>query len=210
MDISAQKYKIWINASWMIFMSSGQFKKQDYKELSMFVLLQSPGIKDIQNYMKKLWIGDLAIPVIVISKDVRSTWQKLLVKSVMIYAAGGVVQREDGKFLFIYRRGWWDLPKGKLDAGENNKQAAIREVREEVGLNCTIVSSMPKTFHCYEEKGRLVIKETAWYIMKTGQKVPVLQSEEDIMASKWVSKAHIKKVVPKLYPNLKMLVSHLV
>ena len=39
-------------------------------------------------------------------------------------AAGGVVQHEDGKLLFIYRKNKWDLPKGKVDRGESLEDAS--------------------------------------------------------------------------------------
>ena len=51
-----------------------------------------------------------------------------------IPAAGGVVIRNE-KILFIFRNGKWDLPKGKIDNGETAKEAAIREVAEECGID---------------------------------------------------------------------------
>ena len=51
-----------------------------------------------------------------------------------IIAAGGLVFNEDGDLLMIFRRGRWDLPKGKLDDGEQIEDCAVREVKEETGL----------------------------------------------------------------------------
>ncbi|MEO5581234.1 MAG: NUDIX domain-containing protein [Saprospiraceae bacterium] len=206
MDISAQKYKIWINASWMIFMTQGQFKKMDFKGMPMFCLLQSPSIAEISDFMSKLWFGSLNIPVIISTTDVLETWKKLFKRTPIVYAAGGIVQRPDHKYLFIQRRGWWDLPKGKLDDNEVPRQAALREVKEEVGLDSKILYSLPNTYHCYTMKDTLVIKITSWYVMSTRQSKPKLQKEEDITASKWVSRANFDKMKPKLYANLKGLV----
>jgi hypothetical protein len=50
----------------------------------------------------------------------------------IIKAAGGVVFKGD-KMLLMFRRGVWDLPKGKLDNGESSRQGAAREVQEETG-----------------------------------------------------------------------------
>lgn len=175
----------------------------------MFVLLQSPSIPDVQKYMNKLWSGNLEIPVIVLENKIKSTWKKLLKKSPVIFAAGGIVQRQDGKFLFIHRRGWWDLPKGKLDDGESTRKAAIREVKEEVGLDCRILSTLPKTYHCYIERGNLVVKETAWYLMSCEEDRVILQTSEDIIGKKWVDKSGFGKMKPKLYANLKMLLEAL-
>lgn len=61
-----------------------------------------------------------------------------MAKSDEIRAAGAVVWRsgDDGpELLLIHRpRGDWTLPKGKLDPGESWKEAAVREVAEETGL----------------------------------------------------------------------------
>jgi len=43
-------------------------------------------------------------------------------------AGGGLVLNDKEQILFIFRRGSWDLPKGKIDSGETKKEAAIREV----------------------------------------------------------------------------------
>ena len=51
-----------------------------------------------------------------------------------IYASGGIVKNKKSEILFIFRRGKWDLPKGKADKGETKKQTALREVKEETGV----------------------------------------------------------------------------
>ena len=43
----------------------------------------------------------------------------------IITAAGGLVQNNEGAFLLIFRRGFWDLPKGKLDVGESIPDCAV-------------------------------------------------------------------------------------
>jgi len=48
-----------------------------------------------------------------------------------INAGGGVVLNEKGEFLVIQRNGVWDLPKGKMEKGEDFETTALREVEEE-------------------------------------------------------------------------------
>lgn len=56
----------------------------------------------------------------------------------------GVIQRPDGKFLITQRvmskhwaPGWWEVAGGACMAGEESKEAVIREVKEETGLDVT-------------------------------------------------------------------------
>ncbi|MDP9466861.1 MAG: NUDIX domain-containing protein, partial [Actinomycetota bacterium] len=58
-------------------------------------------------------------------------------------AAGGVLWREvDGQVLVavVHRPRYddWSLPKGKLDPGELEVVAAVREVQEETGFSCVV------------------------------------------------------------------------
>ena len=48
----------------------------------------------------------------------------------LIQAAGGLVKNKNEEILMIFRRGKWDLPKGKLDENETIKECAKREVEE--------------------------------------------------------------------------------
>jgi 8-oxo-dGTP diphosphatase len=57
----------------------------------------------------------------------------------VIHAAGAVLHR--GGFVAVVHRpqyGDWTLPKGKLDPGEDDRDAAVREVEEETGHRGTI------------------------------------------------------------------------
>jgi 8-oxo-dGTP diphosphatase len=64
-----------------------------------------------------------------------------------IEAAGGVVVADDGQVLLVHRPRYddWTLPKGKLDRGETFEEAALREVREETGLRCTLGREVART-----------------------------------------------------------------
>ncbi|HLR36932.1 MAG TPA: NUDIX domain-containing protein, partial [Chitinophagaceae bacterium] len=65
-------------------------------------------------------------------------------------AAGGLITNPKGEILLLFRRGKWDLPKGKMEAGEKPEETAIREVTEETGLkNISIVKKLTDTWHSY-------------------------------------------------------------
>ena len=123
-----------------------------------------------------------------------------------IIAAGGLVENELGEFLFIYRRKFWDLPKGKLDAGESIEICAIREVMEETGLkNVEISSFICKTYHEYFDKwiGEDVIKETWWYKMTSSSRQELIpQITEEIEQIIWVSKEDAATMLLKTFPTI--------
>ena len=57
-----------------------------------------------------------------------------------VWAAGGVVVDDDGRYLVVHRPryGDWTFPKGKLDKGETLEECALREVEEESGCRCKL------------------------------------------------------------------------
>jgi ADP-ribose pyrophosphatase YjhB (NUDIX family) len=106
-----------------------------------------------------------------------------------IQAAGGLVHTEQNDCLLIYRKGKWDLPKGKLDEGEVLDKCAVREVQEETGINAIkLEKQLCITFHTYHQDDKHYLKESHWYLMKANTKeVLTPQTEEDIEKCEWVA-----------------------
>jgi 8-oxo-dGTP pyrophosphatase MutT (NUDIX family) len=125
--------------------------------------------------------------IILIAEDVESAFNDLYTYFVPIKAAGGVVYNTQKQMLLIKRMGKWDLPKGKIDAGENIEDAAMREVEEECGINgLRIIKPLPTTFHAYKVRNFDFLKITYWFEMHTdfvGLLKP--QVEEMITEVKW-------------------------
>ena len=122
----------------------------------------------------------------------------------VIKAGGGLVENEKGEILLMFRKGKWDLPKGKLDPGETLEHCALREVTEETGiLNLEMKKFLLVTEHAYEERGLPLLKETHWYLMKTDSHQTLIpQAEEDITDLKWISPADLDIVLRNTYPSI--------
>ena len=135
-----------------------------------------------------------------LEKLIKSFYKKFTI----VVAAGGLVVNEKKEILMIFRRGKWDLPKGKLDKGEKLEDCAVREVEEETGLQKVKLNSpLTITYHTYHEGARFVLKESHWYTMKvSGDQQLVPQTEEDIHEIKWVTIKEVEKLFPECFPSV--------
>ena len=137
----------------------------------------------------------------------KAVWKKFSV----ILAAGGAVLNQQKDILLIYRRGKWDLPKGKLDEKESLEVCAIREVKEETGLKeVKLVESLLTTYHVYDESGKHILKESHWYLMHADVKQPLKpQTEEDITEIKWVKQTDLGPYLKNSYAMIKDILKEL-
>lgn len=130
-----------------------------------------------------------------------------------IIAAGGLVLNEKNDILMIFRRGKWDLPKGKLDEGEKIEDCAVREVMEETGLTqLDLGRLLVITQHTYFDQWikKDVIKQTHWYLMKASLDQPLVpQTTEDIESIEWVSKSQLSERLENSYDTIVEVVSKL-
>jgi 8-oxo-dGTP pyrophosphatase MutT (NUDIX family) len=128
----------------------------------------------------------------------------------IIQAGGGLVLNEKHELLLIFRRGSWDLPKGKLDPGETLEACALREVEEETGVgNLKLIGFLGITQHQYFDPylKEEVIKESHWYTMSV-KGVPALipQTEEDITDIKWVPLAEVNALIANSFSSIKEII----
>jgi 8-oxo-dGTP pyrophosphatase MutT (NUDIX family) len=134
-------------------------------------------------------------------------WKKLLKIFSFVEAAGGLVEHQSGRFLFIFRNDKWDLPKGKVEKKEILIDAAVREVMEETGVKDLIIKkNLNHTFHLFSRNGRYKLKKTYWYLMTTtynGNLEP--QFDEGIVKAEWKNKEEIPDLMENAYQNIKIL-----
>ncbi|WP_423149478.1 NUDIX hydrolase [Rubrolithibacter danxiaensis] len=146
---------------------------------------------------------------VLLTEDAKHVFKQLKKSVTIIKAAGGLVRNEENKYLFIFRRGKWDLPKGKIDEGEKTKKAAVREVEEECGIRVDKVEGkLCKTWHVYEQQSHIILKKTTWYKMKAENQADLVpQTEEEITEAKWLALGDLEPVKQNTYPLIADLIS---
>lgn len=127
-----------------------------------------------------------------------------------VIAAGGVLFRNisgdsEPEIVLIFRRGVWDLPKGKLEEGESIRECAAREVAEEIGIAEAplVVAKLGDTYHEYDMDATHFGKTTHWFAMKVPSSKKLQfhpQKEENIERVTWQTLGKAKEQVG--YENL--------
>lgn len=128
-----------------------------------------------------------------------------------IDAAGGLVKNNKNQILAIFRNNKWDLPKGKVDNGEDIKHAATREVCEECGISdVKIKESLKPTFHIYKLNDEWVLKKTYWFEMQYDKDENLKpQLEENITEVKWFDKQNFNVILQNTYSSIKEVMNEI-
>lgn len=84
-------------------------------------------------------------------------------------SAGGVVfkpNRQPELLLILDRYGHWTLPKGRVEIGETVEQAALREIREETGIQGRIVGKVGEASYTYQDYRGTVDKIVHYFLVE--------------------------------------------
>lgn len=180
------------------------FEPLKYNLIQDNSLIQNPTAKDILEIIQltiaeKLHLKTLTFQV----SDFKETKQAIKKDFKIIEAGGGLVKKGD-RFLMMYRLGKWDLPKGKMDEGENFKETALREVAEECNITVSLIDKLCTTWHFYfTGTGVPVLKQTKWFLMvceDDNQMKP--QTEEGIEQIQWMNTEEVQEALKNTYPAI--------
>lgn len=146
---------------------------------------------------------------LVVTGDKEKIWRVFCTFFVFIEAAGGLVENARGDLLMIYRNGYWDLPKGKMEKNESPDECALREVEEECGVKkLEIVKQLPLTHHIFPKNDKECLKRTYWFRMLCRDtEKPEPQASEGIEKAEWMSKTKVKETLHLMYPSLRDIAS---
>lgn len=200
-----QRYKIYINESPLILTQTSDLGDETAFERSLIHALYRGKPKMLLNYIEVLEKNKHHDGIIIQADNIDQLWRDFKSLYNYIKAGGGLVLNPFGKVLLIFRRGVWDLPKGKQDPGETLAQTAVREVCEETGLiDLELLERLNSGYHCYLMSKQRTLKRTRWYLMKT--KSPdqlVLQKEEGIQDAAWFDPREIPTLQMPMYNNIR-------
>lgn len=184
-----QSYKIYINDS-LLSLCSTETDPVPLKQYGDVLVLRYHGkTKWLLNIVDNLEKSKTKRQIILQAKDVRRVFEDAISLFRWVEAGGGVVRNQKDEILAIFRRKRWDLPKGKLDPGETYREAAVREVQEETGLNLVYLEELlTTTMHAFRTRGGArALKVSKWYTMHTEETDLVCQEEEDIEEARWIA-----------------------
>jgi len=197
-------YTIYINDVPLVFCTKEEERQLDYDPAHFTAHRYDRGRKGLFNYIDAFEKTNERPGVILIVDDPEESLAQLCSIYKVIEAAGGLVFNKDKELLAIFRRGHWDLPKGKIEKGETLEEAAIREVQEETGIKeIKLKDKIGTTYHSYStKKHKRVLKVSHWYKMKTKDTEVTPQVEEDIEKVEWVDLSDFMVSYRPIYRNI--------
>jgi len=145
--------------------------------------------------------------IVLLCSDLQKSWEDFKSNFKVISASGGLVLNEQREFLFIFRGGKWDLPKGRIEKGEQIKEAALREVKEECGVSKLILGEfLITTYHVFFQNNQNRLKETHWFNMETTtEEVLTPQLEEGITVAIFKNKKDSVAALENSYGNIHLV-----
>jgi len=196
--------KIYINNKPLILTNSAEQYMAEHTMAGGYLFLTGAfprNFRQVRKHLEKsLTIGAILedISIEALQKELKKAYQP-------IEAGGGVVTGPGGEVLMIYRRGKWDLPKGKRDDGEAIEACAEREVIEETGLpELEIGHKICETYHVYTQGTTDLLKTTHWYHMQAKETFELHpQKEENILEAKWIPEAKLGMYMYQSYDAVK-------
>ena len=195
-------YRIFINDNTLILSGSKEilkgFESAEIEQYSCSSCMNR-AIAKLEN--------DVSKQIVLQGSSVELMWSDFCSRFTIIEAAGGIVRNFDKEVLWIRRNDKWDLPKGKVELGEDITETAVREVEEECGLHSIILGGLlGVTYHTYHYKGKDVLKKSYWYAMSCSvEQVLIPQEEEGITEVVWASNSNHNLYANDTYTSISEL-----
>jgi len=202
-------YKIYYNGTVIRLAHMGYESHISRKARHQVIIYYTGKTKHILSCLDKIEKNPELKELILLTTEVEKMKDDFFSLFKIVPAAGGLVLNDKCQMLMIFRRGHWDLPKGKMEVGETKKEAAVREVQEETGLaKISILEKLVTTFHIYRGRNsdKRILKPSYWYLMYSSDKKLTPQTQEDIEKAEWINyKEEVDDLTP-IYTNINAVV----
>lgn len=199
-------YKIYINQTPLILTNAPLREILEKKDASVLVGQYDGKVKTLFRYIDQCEKIDRFKEVWILYNDVEKLFEDFNSLYQRMDAAGGLILNAQNEILLMYRRGMWDLPKGKIEDDESVEEAAVREVSEETGIEVQpAIFKLCDTYHTFRINQKRILKKTYWYVMtyKCGKLVP--EVGEGIEKLEWITEDNALKK-KKIYKNIKSVI----
>ncbi len=125
------------------------------------------------------------------------------VEAMLQKSCGAILYRngaEEREFLLLLQRRseTWSFPKGHVEAGETEKQTAIREIREETGLSVELISDFRYKIHYSITKK--INKHVVLFLAEASGE-PIFPSRE-IAGYRWIPESRIREEISPVYRKM--------
>jgi hypothetical protein len=117
-----QNYKIFIKDKLILFTENMNMASQERNTIFYRYIGMMPLAIEFERFIKTKKIKTL---VVYRKKNVDKLFKLFILRFKITKAAGGAVISKKDEVLMIFRHGRWDLPKGKKNKGEKNKETAL-------------------------------------------------------------------------------------
>jgi 8-oxo-dGTP pyrophosphatase MutT (NUDIX family) len=115
-------------------------------------------------------------------------------------SAGGVVVRDGACVVIVPTRRAADgrrvlaLPKGHVDPGERPEETAVREVREEAGVDATLREKLGDVRYFYQRSGRRIAKVVSFYLLDYAGGEPE-EHDHEVEEARWMPLAEAARAL---------------
>lgn len=191
---------------------NGRSDNIDSKKLRDDVLIEEATPNQVQamiNLMQDKRLKELDSITFAVHEDEYKPIKKAVKAQFKLVKAGGGIVEKGDHILLIFRKGKWDIPKGKLDKGEKKREGAVREVEEECNIQVKALEKICHTWHTYVFNGKKHLKKTSWYRMEClNDKDMKPQLEESITDVRWMDERHTRQAMVNSFRSIRFVIKN--